>query len=61
MKQLGQGLVEYALILVIIAVVVIGVMTALGRDEDGCPYGYALSRTEQICIKGVKPDRGYDR
>ena len=30
-KEEGQGLVEYALILVLIAVVVIGIMTALGR------------------------------
>ncbi len=29
-KEEGQGLVEYALILVLIAVVVIGVLTALG-------------------------------
>ncbi|GAB4202049.1 MAG: hypothetical protein OHK0022_24730 [Roseiflexaceae bacterium] len=31
-KVLGQGLVEYALILVLVAVVVIGVLTVLGRQ-----------------------------
>ena len=34
-KEEGQGLVEYALILVLIAVVVIGIMTALGRRVSG--------------------------
>ncbi|MEO7910939.1 MAG: Flp family type IVb pilin [Roseiflexaceae bacterium] len=29
-KEEGQGLVEYALILVLIAIVVIGILTALG-------------------------------
>ncbi|MCS6880520.1 MAG: Flp family type IVb pilin [Oscillochloridaceae bacterium] len=31
-KEEGQGLVEYALILVLIAIVVIGVLTLLGRQ-----------------------------
>jgi pilus assembly protein Flp/PilA len=31
-KEEGQGLVEYALILVLIAVVVIGALTLLGRN-----------------------------
>ena len=30
-KEDGQGLVEYALILVLIAIVVIGILTLLGR------------------------------
>ena len=30
-KEDGQGLVEYALILVLIAIVVIGILTILGR------------------------------
>lgn len=30
LKQLGQGLVEYALILVLVAIVVIGILTLLG-------------------------------
>jgi pilus assembly protein Flp/PilA len=30
-KEEGQGLVEYALILVLIAIVVIGILTVLGR------------------------------
>lgn len=30
-KEEGQGLVEYALILVLIAIVVIGILTLLGR------------------------------
>ena len=34
-KEEGQGLVEYALILVLIAVVVIGIMTALGGQVKG--------------------------
>ncbi len=34
-KEEGQGLVEYALILVLIAVVVIGIMTALGGQVSG--------------------------
>jgi pilus assembly protein Flp/PilA len=33
-KELGQGLVEYALILVLIAVVVIGVLTQLGTKTS---------------------------
>ena len=32
-KEEGQGLVEYALILVLIAVVVIGALTALGGNN----------------------------
>jgi pilus assembly protein Flp/PilA len=31
-KEEGQGLVEYALILVLIAIVVIGILTLLGRQ-----------------------------
>ena len=34
-KEEGQGLVEYALILVLIAVVVIGILTALGGRISG--------------------------
>ncbi|OAN47407.1 pilus assembly protein [Chloroflexus islandicus] len=34
-KEEGQGLVEYALILVLIAVVVIGALTLLGGSIDG--------------------------
>ncbi|HEU4324076.1 MAG TPA: Flp family type IVb pilin [Roseiflexaceae bacterium] len=34
-RALGQGLVEYALILVLIAVVVIGVLTVLGNQVSG--------------------------
>jgi len=34
-KEEGQGLVEYALILVLIAVVVIGALTALGGSISG--------------------------
>ena len=34
-KENGQGLVEYALILVLIAVVVIGIMSALGSQVAG--------------------------
>jgi len=33
--EAGQGLVEYALILVLIGVVVIGILTALGERIDG--------------------------
>jgi len=33
--EAGQGLVEYALILVLIGVVVIGVLTALGERIEG--------------------------
>jgi pilus assembly protein Flp/PilA len=34
-KEDGQGLVEYALILVLIAIVVIGILTALGTKVSG--------------------------
>lgn len=34
-KEDGQGLVEYALILVLIAIVVIGILTVLGRSVAG--------------------------
>lgn len=34
-KEEGQGLVEYALILVLIAVVVIGALTLLGQNING--------------------------
>lgn len=34
-KEEGQGLVEYALILVLIAVVVIGALTVLGQNING--------------------------
>ena len=34
-KEEGQGLVEYALILVLIAIVVIGVLTLLGGKVSG--------------------------
>ncbi len=34
-KEEGQGLVEYALILVLIAIVVIGILTLLGRRVSG--------------------------
>lgn len=34
-KEEGQGLVEYALILVLIAVVVIGALTLLGQNISG--------------------------
>jgi pilus assembly protein Flp/PilA len=33
-KEEGQGLVEYALILALIAIVVIGVLTILGRNVN---------------------------
>ena len=33
-KEEGQGLVEYALILALIAIVVIGVLTLLGRNVN---------------------------
>ena len=33
--EAGQGLVEYALILVLISVVVIGILTALGERIEG--------------------------
>ena len=33
-KEDGQGLVEYALILALIAIVVIGVLTLLGRNVN---------------------------
>ena len=34
-KEQGQGLVEYALILVLIAIVVIGILTLLGKKVSG--------------------------
>jgi pilus assembly protein Flp/PilA len=34
-KEEGQGLVEYALILVLIAIVVIGILSVLGRQVSG--------------------------
>lgn len=34
-EQEGQGLVEYALIILLIAIAVIGVLTALGTDIGG--------------------------
>jgi pilus assembly protein Flp/PilA len=34
-KEEGQGLVEYALILVLIAIVVIGILTLLGQRVSG--------------------------
>lgn len=34
-REAGQGLVEYALILVLIAIVVIGVLTLLGGKVSG--------------------------
>jgi pilus assembly protein Flp/PilA len=34
-RQRGQGLVEYALILVLVAIVVIGVLTTLGTRIQG--------------------------
>ena len=34
-KEEGQGLVEYALILVLIAIVVIGILTLLGTGAHG--------------------------
>lgn len=34
-KEEGQGLVEYALILVLIAIVVIGILTILGNRVSG--------------------------
>ena len=34
-KEEGQGLVEYALILVLIAIVVIGILTLLGNRVSG--------------------------
>lgn len=34
-KEEGQGLVEYALILVLIAIVVIGILTLLGGKVSG--------------------------
>lgn len=34
-REAGQGLVEYALILVLIAIVVIGILTVLGGQVSG--------------------------
>jgi pilus assembly protein Flp/PilA len=44
-KEEGQGLVEYALILALIAIVVIGVLTLLGREvgEKLSTVGSALN------------------
>ena len=39
----GQGLVEYALILMLIAIVVIGAMTVLGRQISEQYYGEIIS------------------
>ena len=46
-REEGQGLVEYALILVLIAIVVIGVLTVLG--------GKVSSVFEEISSSLVKP------
>lgn len=40
-KEEGQGLVEYALILVLIAAVVIGALTALGTNINNLFQGLA--------------------
>ena len=45
-KEEGQGLVEYALILALIAIVVIGVLTLLGKGVNA-----KLSTVEQTLAK----------
>ena len=54
MKNKGQGLVEYALILVLIAIIVIGMVTLVSKDEHGCGSGYIYSEQENACLKGYR-------
>jgi hypothetical protein len=54
-KVYGQGLVEYALVLILIAITVIGILTLLGSDGHvRCPVGSAYSR-EYGCIDRYTP------
>jgi hypothetical protein len=61
-KQPGQGVVEYALILVLIAIVVIGIATvATGGPryrDNRCPEGQILIYNDgrYVCVTGTLPD-----
>ncbi len=45
LKEKGQGLVEYAIILALIAIVVIAVMTTLGKKVNNTFQGISNSLT----------------
>ena len=52
----GPGLVEYALILILIAIVVIGVVVLInGGVDTRCTEGYFWSTREYACIPGYRP------
>lgn len=52
-RESGQGLVEYALVLVIIAITVIGILTLVSTGS--CDPGYFWSRRELACLPGYRP------
>jgi pilus assembly protein Flp/PilA len=47
-KEEGQGLVEYALILSMIAIVVIGIVTILGKQVDQNLYSNISSHIDEL-------------
>ena len=59
LKEKGQGLVEYAIILALIAIVVIAVMTTLGKKVNNTFNGISNSLTMQLdaLLKATKKTR----
>lgn len=54
-KEEGQGLVEYALVLVLIAIVVIGIISLLGGKGVTCREGYFYDYGRNACVPGYRP------
>lgn len=57
-REQGQGLVEYALILVLIAVVIIGIIAVVDTKPGLCAEGYFWSYRERACLSGYRPGQG---
>lgn len=57
----GQGLVEYALILVLIAIVVMGMLSIVGGNgnRNMCKQGYFYDYGKSACIPGYRPGEGW--
>lgn len=54
-RNLRQGLVEYALIIVLIAIVAIGIYSVIGSQRATCSEGYFWSYQERACLPGYRP------
>lgn len=56
MKPVGQSLIDYALIIILIAIVAIGIYSSvIGSQRAACAEGYFWSYKEHACLSGYRP------